>query len=316
MTDLKLTGDEAMSFVTAIHKQRKPLEMVENQICFTGQDSELSIYDTYANAHRVPLAADQLLFCGMVTGRKVMHSRNLNNPQTFLPHESFIMAPGEKVEIDFPEATQSSPTTCLTVEISKDKVCKVVERMSDTGSLNQLPAAGVSTVLHTQHGVETQRLLDRLVRVFVENDPDRDMLIDLGLTELIVRMLRHQDREFVLAHCSREPDRNGLYAALTYLRNNLSQPLCIEQLAKQACMSRSRLYQEFKKHFDCTPAELYQQMRLKQAAIKIEQGHTISHTCYELGYTDLSHFSRRFRQMFGCSPTAYRERFQKGVIQQ
>jgi AraC-like DNA-binding protein len=315
MDNLKLTRDETMPFATVINKQRTPLKMVENQVCFSGQDSELSIYDTYASAQRVPLGADQLLFCGMVSGRKVMHSQHLTTPQSFLPHESFIMAPGEWVEIDFPEATQSAPTTCLTVEISREKVCQVVERMRDLGSLKQSPTNGLSTVLHTPHGAETQRLLDRLVRVFVDNDPDRDMLIDLGLTELIVRMLRHQDREFVLAHCSREPDRNGLYAALTYLRNNLSQPLCIEQLAKQACMSRSRLYQEFKKHFDCTPAELYQQMRLKQAAIKIEQGHTISHTCYELGYTDLSHFSRRFRQMFGCSPTAYRERFQKGVIQ-
>ncbi len=304
-----------MSFVTAIHKQRKPLKMVENQVCFTGQDSELSIYDTYASAQRVPLAADQLLFCGMVTGRKVMHSHNLINPQNFLPHESFIMAPGEKVEIDFPEASQSSPTTCLTVEISKDKVCKVVERMRDLGSLNQLSVVvGVSTVLHTQHSAETQRLLDRLVRVFVENDPDRDMLIDLGLTELIVRMLRHKDREFVLAHCSREPEYNGLYAALSFIRDHLSQPLCIDQLAKTACMSRSRLYQEFKKHFACTPGELYQQMRLKEAARKIEQGKSISYACFELGFTDLSHFSRRFRQLFGCSPTAYRERVNSNPI--
>lgn len=297
-----------MSFVTAIHKQRKPLKMVENQVCFTAQDSELSIYDTYASAQRVPLSADQLLFCGMVTGRKVMHSRNLINPQTFLPHESFIMAPGEQVEIDFPEATQTAPTTCLTVEIAKEKVCKVVERMRDLGSLKQLSSAGVSSVLHTPHGAETQRLLDRLVRVFVENDPDRDMLIDLGLTELIVRMLRHQDREFVLAHCSREPERNGLYAALSYIQKNLTQPLSIDQLAKAACMSRSRLYQEFKKHFACSPGELFQQMRLKEAATRIEQGRSISQACFELGYTDLSHFSRRFRQMFGCSPTVYRER--------
>jgi AraC-like DNA-binding protein len=187
-------------------------------------------------------------------------------------------------------------------------VCQVVERMRDLGSLKQPSATGVSTVLHTQHGAETQRLLDRLVRVFVENDPDRDMLIDLGLTELIVRMLRHQNREFLMAHCSSEPDRNGLYAALSYIQKNLSQPFCIEQLAKAACMSRSRLYQEFKKHFSCSPAELYQQMRLKEAATKIEQGSSISHACFELGFTDLSHFSRRFRQLFGCSPTAYRER--------
>lgn len=302
-----------MAFTEVINKHRKPLKMVENQICFSGQESELSIYDTYATAERVPLRADQLLFCGMVAGRKVMHSHKLAQPQTFLPHESFIMAPGEWVEIDFPDATKNAPTTCLTVEISREKVCKIVERMRDVGSLKHVASENMSPVLHTQHGAETQRLLDRLVRVFVENEPDRDMLIDLGLTELIVRMLRHQDREFVLAHCRREPDKNGIYAVLTYIQKNLTNPLCIDTLAQVACMSRSRLYEEFKKQLGCTPFEFYQQLRLKQAARFIEAGHSISHACFELGFTDLSHFSRRFRQLFGCSPTAYRERMQNLV---
>jgi AraC-like DNA-binding protein len=302
-----------VAFTEVINKHRKPLKMVENQICFSGQESELSIYDTYAIAERVPLRADQLLFCGMVTGRKVMHSQKLSTPQTFLPHESFIMAPGEWVEIDFPEATESHPTTCLTVEISREKVCKVVERMQDVGSLRADTGRAMSPVLHTAHCAETQRLLDRLVRVFVENNPDRDMLIDLGLTELIVRMLRHQDREFVLSHCRQEPDRNGIHAALAYIQNNLSKPLCIDSLTRAACMSRSRLYQEFKKQLGSSPFELYQQLRLKQAAAMIEKGHSISHACFELGFTDLSHFSRRFRQMFGCAPTVYQERVQNLV---
>lgn len=111
---------------------RKPKTLVENKISFAADESEVSIYDTYEKASRVRLQAGELLLCGMLSGKKIMHSEGVKNrveEQVFLPHESFIMAPGERVEIDFPDATMSSPTTCLTVEIAKEKVLKIHERM-------------------------------------------------------------------------------------------------------------------------------------------------------------------------------------------
>jgi hypothetical protein len=43
----------------------------------------------------------------------------------FLSHGSFIIAPGSLVEIDFPVAKISDPTTCLAIEISSDRVQQV-----------------------------------------------------------------------------------------------------------------------------------------------------------------------------------------------
>src|SRR5210317_825110 len=99
-----------------INKYRKPKKLIENRIQFNGPESEVSIYDTYESASKVGLDADQLLYCGMISGKKIMHSPG-EDPQVFLPHESFIMAPGSSVEIDFPEASKDNPTTCLTIEI-------------------------------------------------------------------------------------------------------------------------------------------------------------------------------------------------------
>ena len=98
----------------AIDSVRNPPKvLVENKLSFAGPESELSIYDTYQQAEKVKLQSDQLLFCAMVTGKKVMHSTLDNFHGEFLPHESFIMAPGRSVEIDFPIAQISQPTTCL-----------------------------------------------------------------------------------------------------------------------------------------------------------------------------------------------------------
>lgn len=294
---------------------RKPHLLVENRVSFAGPDSELSIYDTYRPASHVGLHADQLLYCGMVTGRKVMHTRHQTQGQTFLPHESFVMAPGEYVEIDFPDATDDAPTTCLTIEISKERVESVSSRMNDLYPLNaefgEWGHGHARQILHAHHTAATQQLLKRLLTVFTENHPDRDVMVDLGISELIVRMLRHQGRELILNYCQKIPDASSITAATDWIRQHLSAPLDIDQLSRHACMSRSRLYTEFNKQLGCSPCELQLQQRLKGAAEYIKAGRTITETCFDFGFSNPSHFSRRFRLFFGCSPREYRKRFLK-----
>lgn len=288
---------------------REPQNLIENRVSFAGPESELSIYDTYATASRVGLDADQLLYCGMVTGRKVMHHAHHTTGQVFLPHESFMLAPGERVEIDFPDASLESPTTCLTIEIAKEKVESAAERMSDLCRTNSADDhwQHESQVLHAHHTSATQQLLGRLVSLFTENNPDRDAMVELGVNELIIRMLRHQQRDLLLNYCSTTPDASSITAALHYIEQHLAEPLQIEQLSKVACMSRSRLYTAFKKQLGCTPCELQQQLRLKKAAKRLQRGESITQVCYELGFSSPSHFSRRFRHFFGLSPRKYRE---------
>jgi len=293
----------------ALNALRKPKNLVENRVSFTGSDSELSIYDTYDAASRVGLNADQLLYCGMVSGRKIMHDTHDSGDQIFLPHESFIMAPGEYVEIDFPDASVQSPTTCLTIEIAKEKVESISERMSDLCPIESGPEGWQysTQILHAQHTSATQHLLKRMVSLFTENHPDRNAMLELGISELIIRMLRNQERQFLLDYCRKTPDASGITTVLNHIEQHLAEPLDIEQLTKLACMGRSRLYTEFKKQLGCSPSELQQQLRLKVAAKRFEGGESITKVCYELGFSDLSHFSRRFRQFFGKSPREYQK---------
>jgi len=248
------------------------------------------------------------MFCGMMTGRKVMHSPNMEQGQVFLPHESFVIAPGNSVEIDFPEASLTLPTSCLTIEISKEKVNSLKERLCDSQPLVETANEwefGVP-VLHTHHSSATQRLLNQMTTLFSENHPDKDALIDLNISELIIRLLRHNTRDFLLAYCSKDPEANSLIAALDWINNTLAQPLDINLLCRHACMSRSRLYQEFKDNLGCSPAEFQQQLRLKRAATRIKKGEAITVISYDLGFSSPSHLCSRFKAFFGCTATEYK----------
>lgn len=295
----------------SLRKRREKRQLlIENKLQFAGPESELSIYDTYRAATGVGLAAEQLLFCGMVSGRKVMHDLPHNPGELFLPHESYVMPPGDYVEIDFPDAREESPTTCLTIEISKDRIERISERMRD---LTQLESVGHNweyepRIIHTHHTTDTQQLLEKMVQLYTQNNPDKEIMLDLGVTELVIRLLREQGRDVLLSYCQSNPEATGITAAIHHLGENLTSPMDVDQLCRKACMSRSRLYVEFKKQLGCTPGEFQQQLRLKSAAEAISAGKSVTDACYSFGFNDLSHFSRRFTRFFGCSPSSYRQK--------
>jgi AraC-like DNA-binding protein len=288
---------------TLLECHRPLMQLVENRVFFAGPHSELSIYDTYEQAQKVSLKADSLLYCGMVTGAKVMHSKQ-GGSTPFLPHESFVLAPQEEVFIDFPEAERNQPTTCLTIAISQERVNQICDRMNDvmakSSSLHlELEA---NQHLHTIHTQATQQVLDRLTSDFIQNDPDRDLLVDFGVNELVTRILRHHGRNAFLQLSHHAPDSHGLTCVIHWIEENLAQPLDTYFLAKMACMSRSRFYESFKNQLGCTPVEYQHQRRMNQAYLALQKKCSVTKVSYELGYQSLSHFSRRFHQHFGISP--------------
>jgi AraC-like DNA-binding protein len=289
------------------YKNRKLL--VENKISFLGPDSELSIYDTYRQANRVALSADQVMYCGMITGKKIMHNLDNAQSQIFLPHESYVIKPKGCVEIDFPEAREDTPTTCLTVEISKDRIDKISEKMQDLLPANQVGNHWEyqSENIHLHHTADTQKLLNRLVCLFTNNHPDKEVLVGFGISELVTRLLRQQSRDLLLNYAHHVPDSDSITTAINYLKSNITQPFDINQLTQKACMSRSALYTAFKHHLGCTPGDFYWQLRLEMAADMLQKGQTITTVCYSIGFSDPSHFSRRFGQFYGCTPSQYQK---------
>lgn len=295
------------SFTLDKRRQTRHL-LIENKVSFGGPDTELSIYDTYQRVNGVGLDADQLLFCGMVSGKKIMHDQ-ASHTELFLPHESYVMPPGESVDIDFPEADEQRPTTCLTIEISRERVTSIAERLQQQVTLD-VPRHHWDyqpRILHKHHTRDTQHLLERLVRLYTQNSPERDIMVDLGISELVTRMLREQGRDVLMQYSQQYPDASGLTAAVQYLESHLVQPLDIDTLCRKACMSRSRLYVMFRKQLGCSPGEFLQQRRLQSAAQAIQQGNSITSACYNAGFNDLSHFSRRFSKFFGMTPRSYQQ---------
>jgi len=298
----------------SVNNQRKAHQiLIENKLSFAGEGSELSIYDTFENASNIKLASDQLMFCAMVSGKKVMHDNQDDFETDFLPHESFVMAPNRPVEIDFPTATINLPTTCIAIEISNDRVKQVCNALNATTPLNAYSQEWQYSdkLLHTHHNSQTQALLDRMVHIFTENDQDRGFLIDLAVNELTARLLREQTRDFIITNSIVDPTRNGINNVISYLQTHLRDEVNIDDLCKTSCMSRTKFFNEFKKVTGVSPQDFLFQLRLHKAADLLKLNESVTQVCFATGYLNVSHFSRSFKRFYGVSPTQYKLRHNK-----
>lgn len=101
-------------------------------------------------------------------------------------------------------------------------------------------------------------------------------------------------------------DIKSIYAIKLHLQSHLAEPPNIATLAKQSNMSEPKLRKLFKQTFGKGVFEYYQTLRMQEAAKLLkEQRVTVSEVGYQLGFTNLSHFSRVFEQHIGMKPKKY-----------
>jgi DNA-binding response OmpR family regulator/two-component sensor histidine kinase len=83
----------------------------------------------------------------------------------------------------------------------------------------------------------------------------------------------------------------------------------VEGLAAAVAMSRSTLYRKLETLTGRAPMEVLWDYRLEQAAQWLtETDANVSEIAYGVGFKGVPHFSARFRERFGVSPSAYRKR--------
>ena len=82
--------------------------------------------------------------------------------------------------------------------------------------------------------------------------------------------------------------------------------LSVEVLAEEAGFSRVQLYRKVMALTGITVNEFIRKLRLQRAAQLLDQRWgTVSQVAYEVGFSNLSYFSKCFKDQFGQSPSGY-----------
>ena len=99
-----------------------------------------------------------------------------------------------------------------------------------------------------------------------------------------------------------------LIAILEYIDAHLADELTLEVLAKIAYTSPSTLERRFSKFFGMRTAQFIRRRRLSTAALLLERGYSVLQAGEAVGYTDNSHFIKRFCEYTGMTPLRYKKK--------
>ncbi len=115
-----------------------------------------------------------------------------------------------------------------------------------------------------------------------------------------------QPRNVILS----SPDERFLQKAITIVEDNIDDPdLDIEKFASEIGVSRMQLYRKLNALTEMTVKEFVRSIRLKRAAqLLVQKKLNISEVAYAVGFRDLSHFRKCFKQEFGMSASEYVEK--------
>jgi AraC-like DNA-binding protein len=282
-------------------------KLIEYRTAHYSAASEASTYFTNQQA-RVSFRFDNPIVCRMITGYKVMRV-DQSDPFPFHPSESILVPPRKHLLIDFPLVDIDHPTSCMCIEIDRDKVDTILERINDSRhragirkdvSLNWNKFA----LYRGETAIDVQ--LDRLMDLYVnEHSEFRDVLIDANLGELVVRLLQSQAKHLLIESRANVPD-TGLDAVAHALAKNLDGRLDPEQLARTAGMSTATFFRHFRAKFGTTPAKFVSQARIQRSRALLLADHaSITEVAFEVGFQSVSHFDRVFKQLTGETPSDY-----------
>ena len=280
--------------------------LVEHRRVFNLKYCELNIFETFQRSNDVSLSYNGLVVSSMMRGKKIMTLED-NVHFDFLPGESVILPDGVSMKVNFPEADEKHPVQCATLSLDWDRVYKNLAFLNEHYTNEQEPFEWKLNFdqYHFQNNRELAGSINKLISISMEDDMAKDALADLGLKMLLLRIIQTQNLALIKA----KPSLHHKFASvLHYIGTHLSQKISIDDLAKEACMSRSLFFLAFKNEFGMAPMEYVQKERIAYAKTVMADGTlSITDICYRSGFNNLNYFIKLFKRAEGITPSAYRK---------
>lgn len=151
-----------------------------------------------------------------------------------------------------------------------------------------------------------QKIVDEIV-----SEPVDEMFklfyLRVKTEELICRLLIElEKREEKQLYALNNRDIGSIYKVKEQILTHLATPPVIKDLSVSAGMSPTKLKRLFRQIFGNSIFNYYQQFRMKEAALLLKDKKlSVSAVGFQLGFTNLSHFSRVFYEHIGMKPKQY-----------
>lgn len=208
-----------------------------------------------------------------------------------------------KTEIRFPADTTIQ---YVVVAIAADRLRSILSIDNPNSTIKIITEENASFLFFESLDAEMQLLLKNIVSVDMNNSMN-NFYVQIKVQELMYLLFSKLSlRENKTFKNINSIDAEKLLIIRNEILSDLSTPPVLSELASIASMSETKLKQLFKQTFGDTIYNYYQKARMEEAAFLLKQAkHSVSEVGYELGFSNLSHFSRLFEKQYGITPKKF-----------
>ena len=130
----------------------------------------------------------------------------------------------------------------------------------------------------------------------------------LTLSHEVLMYYREVKAQFSRVPAAKASTREELFRRLQiareYLHGHVDRRISLEEVSREACVSRYHLHRAFRQVFRLTPHAYITRLRLERARSLLESGHAVTDVAMDVGFMSLSAFTRLFRSHYGFPPSA------------
>jgi AraC-like DNA-binding protein len=196
-------------------------------------------------------------------------------------------------------ASSAEPFLCLRLDLDPHRIAELVMKVYPHG----LPPDGDGRAIYvTQSDAGIVNAAARLAEL-AATPADAELLAPLVMDEILIRLLRGRVGFRVAQLGLAESGLRKVAKAITWLRNNFTQPMRVEGLAGLANMSASSFHRHFKAVTSMSPLHYQKVLRLQEARrLMLSETVGAAEACRRVGYASASQFSRDYGRFFGRAP--------------
>jgi AraC-type DNA-binding domain-containing proteins len=197
-------------------------------------------------------------------------------------------------------------TATINIEVNADYLNRLFEFSEKSPVLQSLLQNTQPLLFEQIIYPSLQKIVDEIMTESV-NETFKLLFLRIKAEELICKLLIElEKREEKHLYSLNAYDIQIIYKVKEQILEHLGIPPIINELAVSANMSPTKLKRLFKQIFGNSIFSYYQEFRMKEAARLLkEEKLSVSEVGYQLGFSNLSHFSRVFEQHTGVKPKKY-----------
>jgi AraC-like DNA-binding protein len=214
--------------------------------------------------------------------------------------QMIVFAVALPVAAQVTQATPSHPYLSMRLELDPRKIAELVLKVYPRG----LPSVQERNAVYLTPTEESY--IDAATRLMecLAHPSDAELLAPLIIDEILIRLLRSPIGVRVAQMGFAESSVYRVEKAISWLRENYSQPMKVEELAEMVHMSLSSFHEHFKAVTSMSPLQYQKVLRLQQARrLMLSTMMDAGAASQQVGYLSASQFSREYSRFFGIAPT-------------